>query len=293
MLKDVTELILKHFPDPDPNIPYVRERFHSDWTPDMTYKWQQNRAIVGHNYKISWNLQRVANYFSSFDEPFAAEIKKRAVTLGNSMSKFGIDQIRGGCYDAVEREPKNGMPIEFVWQDTKDFWQQEQGILAYLILHGTSSNATEKEDYLKGAREMASFWNLFYLDHDNRGIFFRVTDNGLPVVQGAYANKASHALAGYHSFELNFLAHMYIRSYIDNPTGSDENFVLYFKPEQGHKSINVMPDFFPAGHLEIANIQINGIKQEIQSSTDFQINLKGYESSSYVAVEFKKVKKND
>jgi hypothetical protein len=63
MLERVTNLIIDKFPDPDPNVPYVNERFFADWKPDHTYSWQQNRVVVGHNFKIAWNLTRVANYY--------------------------------------------------------------------------------------------------------------------------------------------------------------------------------------------------------------------------------------
>ena len=60
---DITsKLILDHFPDKDEKIPYVNERFDANWNPDHDWGWQQNRAIVGHNLKIAWNLTRVANY---------------------------------------------------------------------------------------------------------------------------------------------------------------------------------------------------------------------------------------
>src|SRR5205823_19717 len=75
MLENCARTILEKFPDPtvvslerftDPGvIPYVNERFHANWEPDHSWGWQQNRAIVGHNYKIAWNLTRVAKYFLS------------------------------------------------------------------------------------------------------------------------------------------------------------------------------------------------------------------------------------
>src|SRR5262249_29430077 len=160
------------FPDPNPQIPYVNERFYADWKPDHTYSWQQNRAVVGHNFKIAWNLTRVANYY----ETLAAELRRTTLSgtartnavgraqhfsdlagrcmrlaekLCRSMTEIGIDQIRGGCFDAVEREPANGMPMEFTWGNTKDFWQQEQAILAYLILFGH----TRDKFYLEMARQ--------------------------------------------------------------------------------------------------------------------------------------------
>jgi hypothetical protein len=61
ILDTTARLILEKFPDPDSH--YVNERFHADWTPDHHWRWQQNRAVVGHNLKIAWNLTRVANYY--------------------------------------------------------------------------------------------------------------------------------------------------------------------------------------------------------------------------------------
>ena len=180
--------------------------------------------------------------------------------------------------------------IQFTWGNTKDFWQQEQGILAYLILHGNTPDGEVKEEYLQLAREMTAFWNLFFLDHDNRGIFFRVTDDGLPVVQGEFANKGTHAIAGYHSFELNFLAHIYIRSYVKTPAESDKNFVLYFKPDMSCSSINVLPDFLPPNHLEVVNIRVNGIKRRTVDRDNFQIDIDENERGSNFAVEFKPVR---
>ena len=51
MLGRVTNLIIEKFPDPDPKVPYVNERFRANWEPDQKYSWQQNRAVVGHNLK--------------------------------------------------------------------------------------------------------------------------------------------------------------------------------------------------------------------------------------------------
>ena len=75
------------------------------------------------------------------------EVAKR---LADRMGEVGLDKIRGGIFDCVERKPGGGMPTQFAWGATKDFWQQEQGILAYLILYG----ATENPHYLRLAREV-------------------------------------------------------------------------------------------------------------------------------------------
>jgi mannose/cellobiose epimerase-like protein (N-acyl-D-glucosamine 2-epimerase family) len=284
MLDVTSTLIAEKFPDPDPKVPYVNERFLADWTPDHGWRWQQNRAVVGHNLKIAWNLTRVANYYDGIGRKDQADkLMSLADRLGKSMAEYGIDQLRSGCFDAVERMPQNGMPSEFTWGNTKDFWQQEQAILAYLILHGY----TRDEEYLQLARETAAFWNLFFLDHDNGGIFFRVTENGLPYIQGNYGNKEGHS-TGYHAFELNFLAHIYIRTYVLKEKGCDDDFCLYFKPDRqsGQRSINVLPDFFKPGDLEVVGISVNGIRRSSVDPDNFQIPLNESELGSEVAVTF-------
>ncbi|MBI2909584.1 MAG: AGE family epimerase/isomerase [Chloroflexi bacterium] len=286
MLDDTSRLIVEKFPDTDANIPYVNERFFANWRPDKKWGWQQDRAIIGHNLKIAWNLTRVANYYHYIGRGAdAAPLMQLANKLAKSMAEVGIDQIRGGCFDAVERQPKNGLPVEFAWGNTKDFWQQEQGILAYLILHGYTGD----KEYLQLAREMMAFWNLFFLDHDNRGIFFRVTDDGMPVIQGGYGSKAGHAVAGYHAFELNYLAHLYIRMYVKGEEGGANEFCLYFKPDRNtqQRSINVLPDFVQPGTLTVKDITVDGVKRATVDPDNFQIELDASEvGGSEVAVVF-------
>jgi mannose/cellobiose epimerase-like protein (N-acyl-D-glucosamine 2-epimerase family) len=270
ILKDTTGVIAERFPDP--NSDFVFERFHADWTPDLEYKWQQNRAVVGHDLKIAWNLTRCAYYFQMQAKQLrdsgrvnqAEDYEQRATRclsvarrLGKRMGEVGLDKIRGGIFDCVERNPSGGMPTQFAWGSTKDFWQQEQGILAYLILHGADS---ADSSYLQLARESSAFWNLFFLDRERQGYFFRTTENGLPILEGQYGMKSSHAI-GYHAFELSYLAHIYTRTFVAAGGGSDNGFCLYFKvlPNPDQTSINVLPDFMPPGKLEIVRIRANGI----------------------------------
>ena len=58
MLVAIADTIEQRFPD-DEHSPFVQERFHEDWSHDETWGWQQNRAVVGHNLKIAWNLMRI------------------------------------------------------------------------------------------------------------------------------------------------------------------------------------------------------------------------------------------
>lgn len=300
MLFTLTNLIIKNFPDPDSDIHFVNERFLQDWTPDHGWKWQLDRGIVGHNYKIAWNLCRISNYcrFVAAREPLDAmrwlELSARCIETARSIARkiesVGYDQVAGGVFDAMERNPPQPFCQDFTWQSTKDFWQQEQAILAYLLLHG----ATRHEHYLDMARESAAFWNLFFLDHDNRGIFFRVTDSGLPYVQGNYGNKAGHAIAGYHMCELNFLAHIYERSYVSRESGQDDTFSLYFNPSATCRQpwLNVLPDCFAPEAIEILAVYVNGELTTAFDAKNFQIPLAAETFGSIIRVEFKRSREN-
>jgi mannose/cellobiose epimerase-like protein (N-acyl-D-glucosamine 2-epimerase family) len=268
ILEETSSLICEKFPDPSSD--YVYERFHADWTPDLSYRWQQNRAVVGHNLKIAWNLTRCSHYFrmrakrlrDQGQQQEAAGCEQRserclevALRLADRMAEVGLDKVRGGIFDCVEREPNSGMPVQFAWGATKDFWQQEQGILAYLALYG----ATSDPRYLHLARESSAFWNLFFLDRERQGYFFRTTENGLPILEGQYGMKSSHAI-GYHVFELAYLAHLYTRVHVVAGDGAAGSFCLHFKIDslELQESINVLPDFMPPGRVRISSVRANG-----------------------------------
>jgi len=306
IFEEVSSLIVEKFPDQESD--YVCERFHADWSKDLTHGWQQNRAVVGHNLKIAWNLTRCAHHYQfcakrlrdagrSVDagpyEQRAEACLRVAGRLAERMAEVGLDKIRGGVFDCVERRPGGEMPIQFAWGATKDFWQQEQGILAYLVLYG----ATGHEDYLQLARECSAFWNLFFLDRERQGYFFRTTENGLPIIEGQYGMRSSHAI-GYHAFELSYLAHTYTRTFVAAGGGSDNSFCLYFKVQANgdQESINVLPDFMPPGKLEICRVRANGVDvtadRKPDSPDDFQILLNDLKPSYpdqmiELAVEFK------
>ncbi|HEX3043998.1 MAG TPA: AGE family epimerase/isomerase [Bacillota bacterium] len=290
LLDRVTKLIIEKFPDPNPEIPYVNERFFADWRPDKQWGWQQNRAIVGHNLKIAWNLTRVANYYNSVGRREDAEkAVKFAERLAKSMINRGLDQVRGGVFDAVEREPSNGQPLQFVWGNTKDFWQQEQGILAYLILYGYTNDS----QYLDHYRDICAWWNAFHLDLSNRNIIFRVNDIGMRVFDNH--GKAAYDTAGYHSFELNYLAHVYLRTYVETPEDSDTSFCLYFRPVKDNeiKSINVLPDFLGQDALEIVGLTINNRDVDYVDSNNFQIPIRQEDLGSQVIVQYRSKRKSD
>ncbi len=244
-LISTAETILQHFPD-DKNSPFVQERFHEDWSPDTTWGWQQNRAVVGHNLKIAWNLMRI-NHLRP-DERYTALAKK----IAKVMPTVGMDKQRAGWYDVVERvHGDNEAWNRFAWHDRKAWWQQEQAILAYLILHGSLKD----DEYMRLARESASFYNAFFLDHDSGGVYFNVLANGIPYLLGNERLKGSHSMSSYHSFELCYLAATYSNLLINK-----QSMDLYFKPQpDGFKDniLRIQPDILPKGSVYIESVWIN------------------------------------
>ncbi|MDT0306627.1 AGE family epimerase/isomerase [Streptomyces sp. DSM 44917] len=247
MLEHTFDMIVTHMPERSPqDSPFVRERFHADWTPDHGWGWQQNRAVIGHNLKIAWNLIRMQGALPKREYLALAE------ELGKSMPGVGLDRQRGGWYDLLERVADRGRH-SFVWHDRKTWWQQEQAILAYLILAGH----TGEDDYLRHARESAAFYNAFFLDHDEGGVFFTVLAQGIPYLVGNERLKGSHAMAMYHKAELCYLAEVYTRLLVHR-----EPLDLYFRPEPGASYpgglLRVAPDVFPHGTLTLDSVTVDG-----------------------------------
>ena len=245
MLEDQCDTITKYFPDYD-NSPFVQEKFFGDWTKDQKYGNQQNRAIVGHNLKIAWNLMRVNSLRPK------AEYVAFAEKIAELMPAAGGDRQRGGWYDMVERVTRPGESFHrLVWHDRKAWWQQEQGILAYLILNGVFG----KPEYAKQARESAAFYNAWTLDTGAGGIYFNVLANGMPFALGGERSKGSHSMAMYHSAELAFLSAVYT-----NLLTNDEPMDFFFQPQPGAfgSVLRVSPDLLPPKSLKIQQVWVNG-----------------------------------
>jgi mannose/cellobiose epimerase-like protein (N-acyl-D-glucosamine 2-epimerase family) len=240
------DTIAKYFPDYE-NSPFVNERFFEDWSHDQTWGWQQNRAVVGHNLKIAWNLMRIQHMRP---KPEYEELARKIAAV---MPDAGSDQQRGGWYDVVERVREEGeMDHRFVWHDRKAWWQQEQAILAYLILNGSLKD----EEYLRHAREAAAFYNAFFLDHDDGGVYFNVLANGMPYLMGNERFKGSHSMSAYHSTELCYLSAVYTNLLI-----TKQPMDFYFKPQpKGFKRniLRVAPDLLPPGSVKIEQCWIDG-----------------------------------
>jgi mannose/cellobiose epimerase-like protein (N-acyl-D-glucosamine 2-epimerase family) len=244
------ETIEKYFPDYSKS-PFVNERFNDDWTLDQEWGWQQNRAVVGHNLKIAWNLMRL--HHMKPNDKFVALARK----IAELMPPVGSDQQRGGWYDVMDRVKQAGQEWHrFTWHDRKAWWQQEQAILAYYIMAGSLGD----EQYLKLARESAAFYNAFFLDHDDGGVYFNVLASGMPYLMGTERFKGSHSMSNYHASELCYLSAVYINLLV-----TKQPMDFYFKPQPGafkQNTLRVSPDILPPGSVHIGAVTVDGEKYD-------------------------------
>ncbi|MBC7645591.1 MAG: AGE family epimerase/isomerase [Pseudopedobacter sp.] len=245
-LEGTFDTITKHFPDYD-NSPFVQEKFFEDWSPDRQHMWQQNRGVVGHNLKIAWNLMRM---YGMMPKP---EYEALARKIAEEMPKVGGDTQHGGWYDVMERSRAEGQDWNrYAFHDRKAWWQQEQGILAYLIMKGVLGD----DDYLRLARESQSFYNAWFLDHDDGAVYFNTFANGMPYLLGTERFKGSHSMSMYHSSELCYLSAIY-----NNLLIFKKPMDFYFKPLPGGFEDNILrvsPDILPQGAVRISSVEIDG-----------------------------------
>ncbi len=243
------DLICEHFPDYDYS-PFMNEKFYADWTRDLTWGIHQARCVVGHNLKVAWNLTRMQSLkakdaYSTF-----------AHRIAQTIPTCGEDRQRGGWYDMMERTLKDGEEhYRLVWHDRKAWWQQEQGILAYYIMAGVYN---DNPAYLRHARFGSAFYNGWFLDYTEGGIYFNVLANGMPYALGEERDKGSHSMSGYHSFELCFLSAVYTNLLVNK-----QPMDFYFSPFPGGFTDNVLrvsPDLLPPGRVEISEVTINGVE---------------------------------
>jgi mannose/cellobiose epimerase-like protein (N-acyl-D-glucosamine 2-epimerase family)/anti-anti-sigma regulatory factor len=246
MLRYCADLIVEHFPDYERS-PFVNEKFHEDWSPDHETPLQKNRAIIGHNLKIAWNLMRVHHLAPN------GRYEALARKIAEVIPEVGRDKQRGGWYDMAERELAPGQQFHrLIWHDRKAWWQQEQGILAFLILAGS----LKEPEYLRLARESSAFYNAFFTDNDSGGVYFNVLASGVPYLLGTERLKGSHSMSGYHSFELAYLAAIYTNLLL-----TKQPVTLHFKPRLGAFKDNILrvaPDLLPPGSIRLDAVWVNG-----------------------------------
>ena len=176
-LEYTVDTIAKYFPDYD-NSPFVQERFFEDWSHDTTLglaaEPRGGRPQPEDRLEPDADASACApndKYVALASKIARAHAGGRAAT---SSAAAGTTWWSASLQAGQECH-------RFAWHDRKAWWQQEQAILAYLILHGSLGDERVPASM---AREAAAFYNAFFLDHDDGAVYFNVLANGMPYLMG-------------------------------------------------------------------------------------------------------------
>jgi hypothetical protein len=111
--------------------------------------------------------------------------------------------------------------------------------------------------YLAHAREAEAFYNAFFLDQDDGGVYFAVLADGAPYLLGTERRKGSHSMSMYHASELCYLATAY-----GNLLVYGEPLDLWFAPVPGADFpdglLRVSPDVLPRGRVRLSEVTVDG-----------------------------------
>ena len=175
------------------------------------------------------------------------------------MPAVGSDRQRGGWYDMVERVLEPGQEFHrLVWHDRKAWWQQEQGILAYLILVGDRREARLSQAWHANRPRSTTPGSSI-----PRLAAYTSTSwpTGIPYALGTERRKGSHSMSGYHSFEL-----CYLGGGLHQPAGHQAADGLLLQAAARAASpdsiLRVAPDMLPAGSVRIEQVWIDGHSHE-------------------------------
>jgi mannose/cellobiose epimerase-like protein (N-acyl-D-glucosamine 2-epimerase family) len=164
---------------------------------------------------------------------------KHGKALGDKLCRYGWDKERGAWLYSVEKSP----PYRTVGSQKIYWWIQIYG--AFLQLH--LFHATHEEQYLENFRKTELFYNRYFRDKKNGGIFFGVTPDGLLLGKG---EKAGAWHTSYHEIEHGFLNYLYLNLYVNK-----KPVVLHFKLD-GPKKHFVSP--VDEQKVQITEVLING-----------------------------------
>lgn len=246
--------------------PFVDELLRADGSAITNFRWQQNRAVVGHNYKIAWNLQRISSHLqtqaqyceASGDLATAAKYRQRAARCEEVSQKvydmlrsYGFDERNGAVLNVVNKRPGPGLESGQPWGANTDFWHQEQGLLAALTLYGKTKNP----QYLEDARRIMMIWSEGFLDLNSQSVNFTIALNDVLSVERGDKAYTGRADLGYHQGELAMLANFYNQLFVLEKPAS-----VHFHrfPERASEEVSVRVDAVPPGKYELGEIRLNG-----------------------------------
>jgi anti-anti-sigma regulatory factor len=118
-----------------------------------------------------------------------------------------------------------------------------------------------------------------------------VLANGVPYLMGTERLKGSHSMAGYHSFELCYLAATYTNLLVTR-----QPLDLYFRPRVKDLPAGVLrvaPDLLPAGSVVIGHVWVDGATHSDFDAETMEIRLPSSVERPLVRVELRPVTMDD
>ena len=140
--------------------PFVQEKFHEDWSTDQRLGLAAEPR--GRRPQPEDRLEPDAHPTARGRTTTTSRSREKIAEPDAEASAATRSAAAGTTWSSATLQPRARPCHRYAWHDRKAWWQQEQGILAYLILHGS----LKKPEYLKHARESSAFYNAFFLDHD-------------------------------------------------------------------------------------------------------------------------------
>lgn len=227
---------------------FIREVFRRNWLHIMPnwhnpYNTHFLAGNVGSNNKVIWSLLRAWDILPPTSQNKAM---KAINSIHNKMQKTGAwDKLRGGWFDVLKRGKSNNGTAEHMWHSNKVWWQQESGILGYLIYY----MKTGDDKLLRIAQNGMLFWCTNFIDYVNGGVFDTVSCDGNPVNRW----KGSWVKGAYHETELARYLYIYLK------VMRKEKLDLYYYNSAGLGE----PISIPA---RIPGVNWNVIKREVKNS---------------------------
>lgn len=251
----------------DEKSPLLHELFRGETGERVKdWRWQGENGVVGHNFKVAWNLVRFANQFRTQAkvardqgdvtsaerlEAQASKSERTAFRVWDHIAGIGLDGLNAGVRDVLTRTPEEGLQTGSPWLPTRDFWHQEQALLAAQVLHGLRPDDPQ---FAEVANRVAMVWNAGFLDVDRQCVSFRTTDTLYKIVEGTYGD-LGRADLGYHQGELAMLSAAYNALYL---TGRPLDLHYSLSEDRASDEVSVRPDTLQPGRFEIVKVLING-----------------------------------
>ncbi len=214
-IRELCTLILEYMIDAKHN--FIREIFDRTWQcrrPPWRnpYNTDFDAGNIGGNLKVIWVLLRAVQ---DLPPALAEAAHAQAERIWSNLLKCGAwDAFRGGWFEIMWRESCAGSLAELMGHTNKVWWQQEEGIMASLLMFLVHRDGQS----LEMARDGLRFWLTCFVDRANGGIFDTVSADGWPL-NGLPLNrqKGSWLKGGYHETELARFVHVYL-SVLQNRT---------------------------------------------------------------------------